>query len=73
MIPWFEPVMTGGEVDAVKAVLESGYLNDGSGYAEIRAGSRCDKRSFIWRGGLQWNVRHSFVADGLRCLRPAAM
>jgi perosamine synthetase len=30
LIPWWEPRMTGRELDLVKAVLESNYLNDGA-------------------------------------------
>lgn len=29
MIPWFTPRMTGGESDAIKTVLDSGFVNDG--------------------------------------------
>ena len=46
MIPWFEPLMTGGEADAVKAVLESGYLNDGPVTREFeqKVAAICERR-----------------------------
>ena len=66
MIPWFEPVMTGGEADAVKAVLESGYLNDGPVTRKFEQEVAAISGRTVRGCRLQWNIRHSIVADGLR-------
>lgn len=45
-IEWFSPGMTGKEADAVKAVLDSGYINDGPITAEFekRVASLCGRQ-----------------------------